>query len=130
MNLKMYGVRDDATGEFVFFFQSENDLTMKRVVKGALLTKSANPFSTDIKDKKVFELGDIDTSTGIITPLKLPIVSANVSDLRLELIRDIKIAKSEIGIESGTDEVAPEDGYSNSVVNPVPLKGLEKGVNS
>lgn len=98
MNLIIYGLYDKVTGEHVFFFQQQNEGTMKRVVKGALLSKEPNCFQTDLKDKAVYQLGSVNTNTGEIKA-QAPVFICNVSDIRLELINEIKLAKLEAGEE-------------------------------
>lgn len=109
MKLTMYGLKDNVTSEFIFFFQSQNEGTMKRIVKGALLDKQPNCFTTDLKDKDVYDLGQIDTQTGVIEPIT-PLFVVHVSEVRLELIREIKIAKAEAGEEKpDANEVASDE---------------------
>lgn len=110
MKLKFYGLKDDVTGEFIFFFQSQNEGTMKRVVKGALLDKHGNAFTHDIKDKKIYDLGSIDTQTGIVEGNNNIVFVCGVNDVRLDLIREIKIAKAEAGEkEPNADEVVSDE---------------------
>lgn len=109
MKLKFYGLKDDVTGEFIFFFQSQNEGTMKRVVKGALLDKQGNAFTHDIKDKKIYDLGSIDTQSGLVKDNK-PVFVCGVNHIRLELIREIKIAKAEAGEkEPNAEEVVSDE---------------------
>ena len=109
MQVKMYGLKDNVEGEFIFFFQAKNDGLMRRAVKGALLGKETNVFTSNMKDKSVFDLGEINTLTGEITP-NLPVFACNVSDVRLELIKEIKIAKAEAGeVNPDASEVAADD---------------------
>lgn len=109
MKLNLYGLKDNIEGEFIFFFQAKNDGLMLRAVKGALLTKEQNHFTTNMKDKDIFLLGDIDTFTGAVVP-SLPVFVTNVNSVRLELIKEIKIAKAEAGDEKPeADEVASND---------------------
>lgn len=96
--LDFYGLKDDVEGGFVFFFQATNEGTMKRVVKSALLGKEPNVFTTNLKDKSIYHLGKIDTDTGVVTP-NTPIFVCGIQTLRLELIQEIKIAKTEAGEE-------------------------------
>lgn len=107
--LKFYGVKDDVTGEIVFTFLSQNDGTMKRVVKSSLLTKEPNVFTRDLKDKKIYLLGDFDVNTGVLSN-NTPVYSVSVAELRLELIREIKVAKQEAGEkEPNADEVVDDE---------------------
>lgn len=107
--LQFYGVKDDVTGEIVFTFLSQNDGTMKRVVKSALLSKEPNVFTRDLKDKKIYLLGDFDVMTGVLANNN-PVYSVSVAELRMELIRDIKIAKQEAGEKDpDAEEVASDD---------------------
>lgn len=109
MKLNIYGVKDDVTGEFVFTFNSQNDGTMKRVVKSSLLTKEPNVFTRDLKDKKVYKLGEFETITGEIKALS-PLYAFSVSEVRMELIEEIKIAKQEAGDPNpNANEVADDD---------------------
>lgn len=109
MILQIYALKDNATGEFIFFFQSQNDNTALRVIKGALLDKGQNPFITDMKDKDVYSIGEIDTMTGDIVKHS-PILFKRVSDIRLDLIKEIKIAKAEMGEKDpNADEVAKDE---------------------
>ena len=109
MKLNIYGLKDDVAGEFVFFWQAQNEGMMKRAIKGALLSKEQNPFTTDIKDKSVYELGAIDTLTGQLEAIA-PIFCVRVSEVRLELIKEIKIAKAEAGVaEPNAEEVAKDE---------------------
>ena len=68
MNLKIYAVNDRVAGDFPFTFKAINDGTMERVVKGALLSKERNVFTTDIKDKSIYCIGEYETKTAVITP--------------------------------------------------------------
>lgn len=109
MLLNIYGLKDNVVGEFIFFFQQQNEGTLKRILKGALLSKEPNCIQTDLKDKSVYELGSINTNTGKIEPQQ-PVFVCNISDIRLELIREIKIAKAEAGDENPTaEEVCKDD---------------------
>lgn len=103
MKLNMYGLKDNVEGEFIFFFQAKNDGIMKRAVKGSLLTKEQNHFTTNMKDKDIFMIGEIDTKTGDIEKCS-PVFMFNVNEVRLELIREIKIAKAEAGDEKPSAE--------------------------
>lgn len=96
MKLNIYGLKDNVVGEFIFFFQQQNEGTLKRVLKGALLSKEPNCIQTDLKDKAVYELGSINTITGQIEPQQ-PVFVCNISEIRLELIKEIKLAKAEAG---------------------------------
>lgn len=98
MKLNMYGLKDCIEGEYIFFFQAKNDGIMKRAVKGSLLTKEQNHFTSNMKDKDIYLLGEIETLTGAIIPCA-PIFCVNVNEVRLELIKEIKIAKAEAGDE-------------------------------
>ena len=109
MKLNFYAVKDDVAGEFIFFFQVQNDGIMKRVVKGNLLSKERNPFTDDLKDKSIYQLGELETITGVLTPCT-PIFCCSVQEVRLELIKEIKIAKAEAGIEKpNADEVISDE---------------------
>lgn len=109
MKLNMYGLKDNVEGEFIFFFQAKNDGIMKRAVKGSLLTKEQNHFTTNMKDKDIFMIGEIDTKTGDIEKCA-PVFMCNVNEVRLELIREIKIAKAEAGDDKpNADEVHDEN---------------------
>lgn len=109
MRLNFYGVKDNVEGGFVFFFQCQNEGIMKRVVKSAMLSKEPNAFTTDLKDKAIYQLGEIDTLTGILTPIQ-PLFIVSNAEIRLELIREIKIAKTEAGDqEPDAKEVCDEN---------------------
>ena len=104
MKLIVYGVKDTIANDFPFTFMQTNEGMMKRIVKGALMDKQPNVISSDLKDKDIFELGEFETSTGVIIGLAAPVFVAHVADIRLELIREIKIAKAEAGEEQPTAE--------------------------
>lgn len=109
MKLEMYGLKDSVEGEFIFFFQAKNDGIMKRVVESALLSKEPNSFTTNMKDKAIFNLGTIETLTGIVVPQD-PVFICGVNEIRLDLIKQIKIAKQEQGIEKpDAKEVASDE---------------------
>lgn len=109
MKLNMYGLKDNVEGEFIFFFQAKNEGIMKRVVESALLDKNGNHFTANIKDKAIYELGTIETLTGIVVPTD-PIFVCGINEIRLDLIKQIKIAKQEAGVENPTaEEVAKDD---------------------
>lgn len=109
MKLEFYGLKDDITGEIVFTFLSQNEGTMKRVVKSALLGKDPNVFTTNLKDKKIYDLGLFDTLTGKFETNE-PVYACSVAEIRLELIREIKVAKQEEGInEPDANEVCDEN---------------------
>lgn len=108
MKTIFYGLKDDVTNEIVFTFMSQNDGTMKRVVKSALLGKEPNVFTRDLKDKKIYNLGDFDTETGKLSNNDVVFV-VSVAELRLDLIKEIKLAKQEAGEkEPDASEVADD----------------------
>lgn len=108
MKLEMYGLKDNVEGEFIFFFQAKNDGIMKRAVEGALLTKETNHFTSNMKDKAIYNIGTVETLTGQISPIS-PVFCCGVNEIRLELIKKIKIAKQEAGETNPTaDEVCPD----------------------
>ena len=110
MLLNMYGLKDAIEGEFIFFFQAKNDGIMERAVKGALLTKEQNAFTSNMKDKDIYLLGTIETLTGEIKP-SVPVFCTNVNTVRLALINEIKLAKAEAGVDKPeATEVYDEDG--------------------
>lgn len=109
MKLFIYGLKDNVEGEFVFTFKCKNDALMERVVKSCLLDKNGNAFTNNIKDKSIYLIGAFETSTGIISPIT-PTFLKELSELRLDLIREIKIAKAEAGEEKPeADEVVDDD---------------------
>lgn len=109
MKVIIYGVKDTIANDFPFTFESPNEGMMKRIVKGALLSKEQNVINTDIKDKDIFEVGERETTTGVIIGLAAPVFIEHVSNIRLDLIREIKIAKAEAGEkEPAAEEVADE----------------------
>ena len=99
MILKIYGVHDNVEGDHVFFFQSLNEGTMKRVVKSSMLSKEPNVMTTNLKDKAIYELGEVETKTGVITPCT-PVYIVSLAEVRLDLIKEVKIAKQEAGVEN------------------------------
>ena len=109
MLLEMYGLKDNVEGEFIFFFQAKNEGIMKRAVEGALLDKNGNHFTNNMKDKAIYNLGSVETLTGEIKPIS-PIFVCGVNEIRLELIKKIKIAKQEAGVENpNAEEVASDE---------------------
>lgn len=98
MKLLIYGLKDNVPGEFIFFFQAQNEGMMKRMVKSSLMTKEQNAFTHNIKDKSIYELGEIETVTGDIKP-EPAIFICGVNEIRLELIKEIKVLKQEAGEE-------------------------------
>lgn len=110
MKLNIYAVKDNVSGEFTFIFESQNDGTMKRIIKGALLTKEQNVINTDIKDKTIYQVAIRDTMTGVIVGEASPVFVVNVSEVRLDLIKEIKIAKAEAGEDNPeAPEVASDE---------------------
>ena len=99
MKTNIYAVKDEVALDFPFIFEAINDGMMKRVVKGALLSKERNVFTDNLKDKVIFQIGERETKTGVITALEQPLFIFSVAELRLELIKEIKIAKAEAGEE-------------------------------
>lgn len=109
MKLIIYAVKDTVACDFPITFEAPNEGMMKRLVKGSLLVKEHNVLNTDIKEKDIYEVGERDTTTGVIKGIE-PLFIVHVSELRLELIRDIKIAKAEAGEKEPTaDEVASDE---------------------
>lgn len=109
MKLELYGLKDNVEGEFIFFFQCKNEGIMKRVVESALLDKNGNHFTANIKDKAIYNIGTIETLTGIVVPND-PVYVCGVNEIRLDLIKQIKIAKAEAGVENpDAKEVAGDD---------------------
>lgn len=110
MKLNVYSVKDEIACEHPFIFEAPNDGMMERLVKGALLSKEQNVINTNIKDKIIFLVGERETSTGKITGLEQPVFIKRVSEIRLDLIKEIKIAKAEAGDKTPTaEEVAPDE---------------------
>lgn len=109
MKLQMYALKDNVEGEFVFFFQAKNGGIMKRVVESALLDKNGNVFTSNMKDKAIYNIGSIETATAEIVP-NTPVFMFGVSEIRLDLIKQIKLAKAEAGEENpNADEVAKDE---------------------
>ena len=109
MKLEIYGLKDNVEGEFIFFFQAKNEGIMKRAVEGALLDKNGNHFTNNLTDKAIYNLGSIETLTGAIEPIA-PIFVCGVNEIRLELIKKIKIAKQEAGEDNpNADEVVKDE---------------------
>lgn len=108
MKLEMYGLKDSVEGEFIFFFQAKNDGIMKRAVEGALLDKNGNHFTNNMKDKAIYNIGTIETLTGIIVPSD-PIFICGVNEIRLDLIKKIKLAKQEEGQQNPDAEEVVSD---------------------
>lgn len=109
MKLNIYSIKDEVAGEHPFTFEAPNDGMMERIVKGALLSKEQNVINTDIKDKVIFCVGERDTSTGVIVGTE-PLFIKRVSEIRLSLIKEIKIAKAEAGDKEPTaEEVAGDE---------------------
>lgn len=109
MKLFIYGLKDNVEGEFVFTFKCKNDGLMQRVVKGCLMDKNGNAFTNNIKDKSIYLLGEFETLTGQIASYS-PVFLKELSEIRLDLIREIKIAKAESGEEKPeADEVVDDE---------------------
>lgn len=110
MKLVNYGLKDTVSGEFIFIFQEKNEGMMKRLVQGCLLDKTGNnPFCHNLRDKEIYDLGTVETLTGEIKPIT-PIYVVSVQEIRLDLIRQIKIDKTEVGIEKPeADEVYDDE---------------------
>lgn len=104
MKVNIYAVKDEVALDFPFTFEAPNDGMMERIVKGALLVKEQNVINTNIKDKVIFQVGERDTTTGVINGMAQPLFIKRVSELRIDLIKEIKIAKAEAGEEEPTAE--------------------------
>lgn len=105
----IYSIKDEVAGDHPFTFEAPNDGMMVRIVKGGLLSKEQNVINTDIKDKVIFLVGERNTETGVIKGCE-PLFIKRVSEIRLELIKEIKIAKAEAGDKEPTaDEVASDE---------------------
>ena len=56
-----------------------------------------------IKVHKIFEkaktIGEVETKTGVITPCT-PVFIVSLAEVRLDLIKEVKIAKQEAGVEN------------------------------
>lgn len=106
--LNIYSIKDDVAGTFPFIFESPNDGTMVRIVKGAMLDKQPNIMNTDIKDKSVYIVGTRDEKTGVLCQVT-PTFIKHLKEVRDELILEIKTAKAECGDpEPKADEVCDE----------------------
>lgn len=108
MKLNVYSVKDVIAGDHPFIFEAPNDGMMERIVKGALLSKEQNVINTNLKDKDIFLVGERDTETGEIKGI-MPIFVKHISEIRLALIKEIKIAKAEAGQENPTAEEVVND---------------------
>lgn len=109
MKLIIYSIKDEVAGDHPFTFEAPNDGMMERIVKGALLSKEQNVINTNIKDKVIFQVGERESTTGVITGCE-PLFIKRISEIRLDLIKEIKVAKAEAGDkEPNADEVAKDE---------------------
>ena len=108
MKLNVYSIKDEVAGDHPFTFEAPNDGMMERIVKGALLDKGQNVINTNIKDKVVYLVGERETTTGVITGFE-PLFVKRISEIRLDLIKEIKIAKAEAGDKEPTAEEVASD---------------------
>lgn len=99
--LKLYVVRDTLVGDNSLLLSAKNDAVLARNVKATMLSKQQNYLNTDTTDKQVFEVGELDTDTGIITGLPSPAHVFNLEDLRQELIMEYR--KRKAGIDDGEE---------------------------
>lgn len=81
MLVKVYAVKDTASGEFNAPFYVQNDQMLKRVVHRAVNSEEKNVFNEFIEDKQVYCLGEFDSQTGAITS-KTPDLIINCIDLK------------------------------------------------
>lgn len=101
--LNIYSIKDDVAGNFPFIFESPNDGTMVRIIKGAMLDKQPNIMNTDIKDKAVYIVGTRNEHTGVLCQVT-PTFIKHLKAIRDELILEIKTAKAECGEKQPTAE--------------------------
>ena len=106
---QVYGIRDTLAGETLLLMTEKNDELLKRVVKALLLDRRPNPINSETKDTLIFELGSLDTESGIMTSLISPRMALNVEIVRQELLQEIRISKMMAGDNSPTDKLPAEE---------------------
>ena len=107
MKLKLYVVRDELSIENRVLLTEQNDSLLKRNIEALLLSSEPNYINTNTKDKRVFYVGDLETDTGVVTPVDpiQPVIT--IEELRLEVLDKITAEKSKImlkAISEGFDE--------------------------
>lgn len=108
MKLNVYVLRDKLAGISNVILTANNDEVLKRDIKGVLLSKNQNVINTNTEDKDVFLAAVLDTDTGIIKALDVPVFTLNVELVRKELIQEIKIKQAEAGLEPTGEVDVPE----------------------
>lgn len=114
---KVYGVRDTLAGETILLVTEKSDELLKRIVKALLLDPKPNPINAETKDTLIFELGTLDTESGIMTALGSPRMALNVELVRQELLSEIRMSKAMAGDNSPTDKLPAEIAESGGDKN-------------
>lgn len=98
MILKLYSIRDEVASSSEIIMTAPNDGLLRRQIKMALQDKSDNYIKANYQDKRVYFIGEFDTSLGLITSHEL---SSNficsVEEVLIELIAEIKKHKELVG---------------------------------
>lgn len=93
--LNIYVVRDEVAQDNTFICTAKNDEEAKRNVKLALCSPQPNYINQHTKDKRLIYTGSIDIDTGVITGEVSPIPLFTIEEVRLELLHEIAVAKSQ-----------------------------------
>lgn len=85
MKLNLYSIFDKLAGQSVMILTSQNNEVFKRMIRSALMSKSANPINTDTKDKDVYVIGVLETETNHLESCQ-PKFAFSIEGVRQELI--------------------------------------------
>ena len=105
----VYAVRDTLAGETLILLTEKSDELLKRIVKALLLDRKPNPINAETKDTLIFQVGTLDTESGIMTGLLTPRMALNVELVRQELLNEIRMSKMMAGDNSSIDKLPAEE---------------------
>lgn len=103
MKLELFTVRDEVAGSSDVILTSKNFTLLKRDLKTVMGSGQKNPITDHFEDKRVYKCGVLDTDTGIISALPFPEFVFSLTEVRDDLIIDIKRAQ-EIKKSAGLEE--------------------------
>lgn len=112
MKLKLYVVRDEVALDNSVLLTAKSNDEVRRNISALMVAPQRNFLNTDIKDKRIFCVGELETSTGVITADPVPLPVFPLEEIRQEVLADVAAKKAQamlVAIDKGLDESKAKD---------------------
>ena len=120
MQLRIYSVRDELVQDSSILLTAKNDEDLYRQIKLVMCNPTRdNFFLMNPKDKRVIFIGQLETTTGVITSEPNVILLKGLEEIRLELVDEANAAKAQVidsAIKNGLDKEKAQ-AYMNLLVS-------------